>query len=129
MSGRLAKSSYCLQLLSSLERASPRPNRNRRSISLRVKFLSEHNLRSSIARKTHASTWDARLTPSQPTTLAHLPFPCCKRRSPRRIHPKYGNDNPSAALLAAAPHTPEELELSVDRYNSGSAHRKLRSYP
>src|SRR5215471_2108355 len=37
----------------------------------------------------------------QPTTLAHFPFPCCKRRSPRRIHPKHGNDNPSASVKSA----------------------------
>ena len=39
----------------------------------------------------------------------HFPYPRCKRRSPRRIHPKHGNDNPSATLRAAAPRAPENL--------------------
>jgi hypothetical protein len=49
ISGRWAKKAHCAPFSSSLEGASPTPKRDRRSISRRVKFLSEHNLKSSSA--------------------------------------------------------------------------------
>jgi hypothetical protein len=49
-----------------------------------------------------------RLSEAQGEPATHFPSPCCKRRSPRRIQLKHGNDNPSAAFCAATPHTPEK---------------------
>jgi hypothetical protein len=46
---------YYIPLSSVLERVIPRPKRNRRSISPRVKFLSDPSLKSSSVRKSYAN--------------------------------------------------------------------------